>query len=57
MSEEALAEARKLMYDQLMSPWLKMSPWSTTRICIYLEHPIIPNRDHCPCGKRRVETA
>ena len=49
-SDDALAEARKMLYDLLLSPYHESSHYQITSACVYLEHPMRPSGRVCICG-------
>lgn len=51
VSSDSIEEARRLLFDLLLSPYTSMSPWAITNACIYLDHPMRPSGAACICGK------
>ena len=51
-TDEALAEARKLLYNLLLAPYHESSHYQITTACVYLEHPMRPSGKRCICGMK-----
>ena len=55
VSEESLAEAKKMLFNLLLFPYHESSHYQITNACIYLEHPMRPSGKRCICGKVKGE--